>query len=103
MVARGVPFREAHAQVAQSFTVSELAPATTLTGNSSSNSPAPHSSPIDPLQVVGLRSSPGGPAPDAVDHQTEHARARLTAHRASISSLGRKVAYIEELLKEETK
>ena len=101
MVARGVPFRAAHVEVARSYAEAGTnAPAAEL-GEPGSGRPLENATGLDPLTEVGLRASPGGPAPSAVDRQCATARARLTAHRASLSSLGRKVALIEELLNEE--
>ncbi|MGA8303085.1 MAG: argininosuccinate lyase [Thermoplasmata archaeon] len=92
LVADGVPFREAHASVGRSY----------LAANSASPGSTPH---LPPFSEGGIasRATPGGPAPSAVDLQRDAARTRLTAHRASLSSLGRKVEQIEELLNEEKK
>lgn len=103
LVARGVPFREAHAEVARTFSGAGGAPApmpTVSAGLTQTPKPPPVT---DALQAVERRASPGGPAPTAVDIQSAQARARLTAHQASLSSLGRKVEHIEELLNEEKK
>jgi argininosuccinate lyase len=78
LVRQGVPFREAHEKVRA----------------------ASAAAPVDPRAAVALRASPGGPAPAAVRHQLSDARARLAAHVASLSSLGRKVEASEELLTE---
>jgi argininosuccinate lyase len=84
LVAQGVPFREAHETVARTLRTNSAAPAL----------------PVNPLAALEARSSPGGPAPRVVAVQLEHARRRLAAHTDSLSSLGRKVAHIEELLNE---
>ncbi|MGI0155274.1 MAG: argininosuccinate lyase [Thermoplasmata archaeon] len=89
MTVHGVPFREAHTEVGATF--------------DGSVDPTPGITPPEPGRAVELRRSPGGPAPSAVDAQSARARARLTAHRDSLSSLGRKVDRIEELLNEEKK
>ncbi len=80
--AAGVPFREAHAEVARTLGTTDPA------------------SPPDPLAAVALRSAPGGPAPATVRQQLAHARTRLAAHRDSLSSLARKVELVEDLLNE---
>lgn len=103
LVGRGVPFRDAHIEVRRAFdsrATADAAPDPSLLESREDLSAA---SAQNPLGAVGLRASPGGPAPPAVDEQCSRARARLSSHRASLSSLGRKVAHVEELLKEETK
>ena len=102
MVARGVPFRTAHAEVARSYAES-AEPSPPAIGGPSSAPSSEDVPALDPLRAIGLRTALGGPAPSAVDRQSAAARARLTAHRASLSSLGRKVELIEELLNEEKK
>jgi argininosuccinate lyase len=92
LVADGIPFREAHASIGRSY----------LAGDRASTGMTPHP-PLTPMEGVASRATPGGPAPAAVDLQRDAARARLTAHRASLSSLGRKVEQIEELVNEEKK
>jgi argininosuccinate lyase len=94
MVAKGVPFREAHAAVGRSYS-----------GPTSPEAAAPgaDAAPTDPSTAVGQRSSRGGPAPSAFEAQSARAHARLAAHRVSLSSLGRKVELVEELLNEEKK
>jgi argininosuccinate lyase len=101
LVARGVPFREAHTAVGRSYHPTGGALSGEAEDSSRSAGPESGESRSEPLAAIALRSSPGGPAPSAVDLQREQAHARLTAHRASLSSLGRKVEQIEELLNEE--
>ncbi len=86
LVRRGVPFRTAHTEVSRS---------SSPTGGRT----APDA--VDPASAVARRSAHGGPAPSAVAVQSQDAHARLAAHRASLSSLGRQVERIEELLNEE--
>ncbi|MCI4339549.1 MAG: argininosuccinate lyase [Thermoplasmata archaeon] len=87
LVAEGVPFREAHARIGQSY--------------ADRGAPGPTVLESNPVEAVRRRSSPGAPAPSAVAHQCLTARTRLVAHRASLSSLGRTVELAEELLNEE--
>jgi argininosuccinate lyase len=87
LVTDGVPFRQAHARVADWY---RAAPGG-----------LPNPSPIDPLAAIRRRSSAGGPAPSAVGHQCATARDRLAAQRVSLSSLGHTVELSEELLNEE--
>jgi argininosuccinate lyase len=103
LVARGVPFRAAHADVGRSFAAPAGDPAPLPDGLAESTGGVRGSPGPDPVRAVGLRASHGGPAPSAVDAQCSRARASLVAHQSSLSSLGRKVGHIEELLKEETK
>jgi len=93
MVAEGVPFREAHAAVALAY--SGPSP------SRPSSAPPAEVSPPDPRAALDRRASPGGPAPTSVERQSARASARLAAHRASLSLLGRKAGLIEELLNEE--
>ena len=86
LVANGTPFRAAHSEVGRSYPAD-------------GPSAAPRA--FDPSAAVGRRATHGGPAPSAVAVQSADARARLAAHRASLSSLDRKVGRIEELLNEE--
>ena len=90
LVASGVPFREAHATVTAAYAAG--APAALPTGSGSYDH--------DPLLALGRRASPGGPGPKAVATQIAHARERRTARCETLSSLGRKVELIEELLNE---
>jgi argininosuccinate lyase len=92
MVAKGIPFREAHGSVSRTYS-----------GTGRPTVAAAESVEIDPGAMVELRVSPGGPAPSIFEVQRGQAHARLTAHRASLSSLEPKVGLIEELLNEEKK
>ncbi|HZY71034.1 MAG TPA: argininosuccinate lyase [Thermoplasmata archaeon] len=83
LVASGVPFREAHESVA--------AAARTTGGE------AP---PFDPATALRARVTPGGPGPAAVRVQLERAHARRLERSTSLSSLGRRVDRVEELLNE---
>ncbi len=100
LVRAGTPFREAHEAVGAhlrahdgAFAAAELA---ALPGGSAETART-----LDPRTAVARRASPGGPAPAAVARQLDSARARLSGRRASLSSLDRKVALVEDLLKEE--
>jgi argininosuccinate lyase len=83
LVQDGVPFRTAHERLA-----------------SAPRSSDPTSPPPDPVQAIARRASPGGPAPASVHRQLAEARERLAGLTDSLSSLGRKVELVEELLKE---
>ncbi len=85
-VVEGLPFRSAHEEVTRTLDDAPVGGADVA---------------ADPLAAVGRRSTRGGPAPASVDRQLASAQARLAAHRRSLSSLGRKVELVEELLKEE--
>jgi len=86
LVAQGVPFRTAYGRIGETF------------AGSTHDSELPA---VDPRAAVGRRATHGGPAPSAVAAQSADARARLAAHRTSLSSLDRQVGRIEELLNEE--
>ncbi len=103
LVRHGTPFRAAHEAVGAHFRAgSDPADLTPL--RRSFPSAAPELDAVrDPATAVARRRTSGGPAPDAVAQQLELARARLAAHAASLSSLGRKVGLVEELLNEEEK
>jgi argininosuccinate lyase len=101
LVSRGVPFREAHEEISK-----------LLSGpGSGSRSEALHvrfpeataeiDTILDPQAAVDRRASPGGPGARAVGPQIALARARLRSRAESLSSLGRLVEQIEELVKEE--
>ncbi len=92
MVAQGMPFRDAHTAISRTYSGAGSP------GKSVSTTEEP---PADASKAVEMRISPGAPAPAQFETQRAHAVARLTAHRASLSSLGRKVELIEELLNEE--
>ncbi len=103
LVARGLPFREAHSQVARAYSgrggsISSRSDRTTAPPTAAGTD---FGSDSDPQSAIALRASAGGPAPSAVEVQDTLARARLAVHRATLSSLGRKVEHIEELLNEE--
>jgi len=103
LVAQGVPFRTAHESVNQLY-----AAASGPVDSASVQAGLPllrsqDSGLLDPTAALARRASPGGPGPQAVARQVVTARARLAARVASLSSLDRKVALIEELLEEERK
>ncbi|MCI4372524.1 MAG: argininosuccinate lyase [Thermoplasmata archaeon] len=99
LVARGVPFREAHEAVSAHFlaTGGRLDPAGI--GEIPGVDPSLATS-LDVRSALLRRSTPGGPGPSAVAKQLESARSRSAARRDSLSSLGRKVGLVEELLNE---
>jgi argininosuccinate lyase len=94
LAVQGVPFREAHTTVGRTF--SEAPRPSRPLEIAAGGEPPP-----DARIALDLRATPGGPAPSAVDVQIVRARARLADHQTSLSSLGRKVERIEELLTEE--
>ncbi|HTT73291.1 MAG TPA: argininosuccinate lyase [Thermoplasmata archaeon] len=95
LVARGIPFREAHETVGAWYRQQSPGAAA---------SALPDGSPVPPpRQALARRVSPGGPSPSALAVQFDRARARAAAHAASLSSLGRSVELVEELLNEERK
>ena len=102
LVARGVPFREAHDLVRSAALSAPGAPASgAVTVPVPSGGPALELS-IDPSIALARRVSPGGPGPAQVRAQLERARQQRDRRRASLSSLVRKVEQIEELVNEGT-
>ena len=102
LVRHGVPFREAHERVGHYV----RDPQATLDSASALRA-LPDLGPeavriFDPAQVLSRRASRGGPSPVAVAQQLARAQEAVHAHASSLSSLGRRVELIEELLKEET-
>ncbi len=83
LVVQGVPFREAHEQV-------RAGRAETAEG------------PVAPPAALARRRGSGSPGPEALRAQITSAHRRLDERRASLSSLGRKVEQIEELVNQET-
>jgi len=103
LVAQGVPFRSAHESVNQLYAAAS-GPVDVPTIHAGFPTLNPQlSALLDPAAALERRSSPGGPAPREVARQVTAARTRLATRAASLSSLDRKVALIEELLKEEPK
>ena len=100
LVGRGVPFREAHeAVVGWAATADGPAdPARLTEAIPAVGSDAAHL--LDLSTALARRASPGGPSPRAVHHQLNLARRRLAARADSLSSLGRTVEQIEELVHE---
>jgi argininosuccinate lyase len=99
LVARGVPFREAHETVSAHFlsTGGRLDPA--RVGEIAGVDPAVASS-LNARSALARRVTPGGPGPAVLPHQIATARSRLATRRGSLSSLDRKVGLVEELLNE---
>ena len=98
LAVHGVPFREAHeavvSWVASGGNPQDLARiAERFPGAAPDLGPA-----LDPAAAVERRSSPGGPGSTAFSAQLQLARDRLSARSVSLSSLGRKVEQIEELV-----
>jgi argininosuccinate lyase len=103
LVRHGTPFREAHEAVGAQFRASSGALDSAALGAEFPKARDDLVALADPKRAVARRSVPGGPAPASVAAQLTRARARLAAHAASLSSLGRKVELTEELLNEERK
>jgi argininosuccinate lyase len=100
LVARGVPFREAHESVSAHFlaTGGRLDPA--RVGEIAGVDPA-FAAALDVHAVLARRITPGGPGPRALSAQLARARSQWAARRDSLSSLDRKVELVEALLNEE--
>jgi argininosuccinate lyase len=100
LVGRGVPFREAHEAVSAHFLSTggrlDLAHGNPIPGVDPS-----FSSSLDATSALARRSTPGGPGPSALRAQLAAARSAVAVRRDSLSSLGRKVGLVEELLNEE--
>ncbi|HYA11228.1 MAG TPA: argininosuccinate lyase [Thermoplasmata archaeon] len=102
LVARGVPFREAH-ELVRSAVLAR--PAATLPGTLQAASPSGADVvelSTDPAAGLARRRVRGGPGPAAFRLQLDRARRQRDARHASLSSLVRKVEQIEELVNEGT-
>ncbi|HTP54620.1 MAG TPA: argininosuccinate lyase [Thermoplasmata archaeon] len=101
LVARGVPFREAHEEVARQASAGSgtFDPAALRARFPSIGGDV--ATALDPTTAVDRRSSPGGPGAAAFGRQVALARERIRSRAESLSSLGRLVEQIEELVKEE--
>jgi argininosuccinate lyase len=100
LVRQGVPFRTAHEEVAR---LVRDAGGTIDAGNVRATFPQMGASVeilLDPAHALEGRTTPGGPSPAMVRVQLEQAHRQLAAQGQSLSSLGRRVELIEELLKE---
>lgn len=100
LVRRGVPFREAHEEVARFV---RATPGPWDAGTVRSGLPQIGTAAnrlLDAGQALEGRTTPGGPGPDAVRLQITTARARMGARADSLSSLALRVELVEELLKE---
>ena len=98
LAARGVPFREAHEEVANAGPTGLSADALRTRFPQAAHDVDPL---FDPGVAIDRRSSPGGPGAAAFGRQLALARARLAARSDSLSSLGRLVEQTEELVTEE--
>jgi argininosuccinate lyase len=102
LVARGVPFRDAHEVVRSSLLVAgHDGPAGTVRVPANAAGATLELS-TDPASALARRTSPGGPGPAAVAAQLDRARRQRDGRRQSLSSLVRKVEQIEELVNEGT-
>ncbi|MGP8078351.1 MAG: argininosuccinate lyase [Thermoplasmata archaeon] len=101
LVSQGVPFREAHEEVAK--LVSGAPPGLDASALRARFPQARGDVAriLDPQAAADRRASPGGPGTAAIGPQIALARARLRSRAESLSSLGRQVEQIEELVKEE--
>jgi argininosuccinate lyase len=102
LVARGVPFREAHDLVRAAVLVPAAAGPKAILRVSTPLGGAAVELPTEPTSALARRRSAGGPGPAALQVQMTLARQRADARRASLSSLARKVEQIEELVNEGT-
>ena len=100
-VLEGVPFRSAHESVVALYAPPPAAGGPSPSPGSPSGMDPKLATLFDPTSALERRASPGGPSPPEVARQLTTARAQLAARVASLSSLERKVALIEELLREE--
>ena len=89
LVRTGIDFRSAHERVRASG----------REGHDASRGADTAADPPTPaLDALTRRASPGGPSPASVRQQLADLRERLAALQTSLSSLGRKVERVEELL-----
>jgi len=103
LVAQGVPFRAAHESVGRLY-ASTNGPVDAAAVRAGIPALAPElPGLLEPAAALGRRGSPGGPSTNEVARQLAKARERLMARAASLSSLHRKVALVEEWLEEEQK
>ena len=102
LVARGVPFRQAHEAV------SKFLSAGTPIDSDSLRAFHPKfgedvAAILDPRAAVSRRTTPGGPAPDAVRAQLAKARDALGLERYSLSKHAESVQLVHDILTEESK
>ncbi len=100
LVARGMPFRSAHAAVGSVYSPPSRPTGETL-GAALGLSVEVIAEGLDPAHALARRASAGGPAPIEVARQITAAEASLAAGRDFLSSLDRQAELIEELLSEE--
>ncbi|MFZ0892546.1 MAG: argininosuccinate lyase [Thermoplasmata archaeon] len=86
----GVPFRQAHEEVAKRYAHEGGSPGALLLGPEIT----------DPSEALKTRSSPGGPSPRSVQTQLERARESLDHALQSLSELHAKDERVEEILRE---
>lgn len=103
LVRHGVPFREAHEVVGTHFRTAQDPTDPALLRATFPGTGPDLVSALDASNAASRRISPGGPGPTAIARQIALARTVLSARSSSLSSLGRKVELIEELLTEEQK
>jgi argininosuccinate lyase len=101
LVARGMPFREAHETVGRLRTGATGAPDLSALRTRFPEAEAAIDALLDPAEARRRRNSPGGPGAAALGRQIALARERLRTRSESLSSLGRVVESTEELVKEE--
>lgn len=100
LVRAGVPFREAHEEVAR-FVRDAKGPWDANGVRAAFPQIGPAVGPLlDPARALENRQTPGGPGPAVVRAQLSQARARIGAQRRFLSSLDERVGLIEEILKE---
>lgn len=99
LVVRGVPFREAHEEVAAFFAAAEVDESSLAAFGARSGVDVEGL--LDPAAAVARRNTPGGPAPEAVREQAEAARDALGLELHTLSKHAESVRIIDAILKEE--
>jgi argininosuccinate lyase len=103
LVARGVPFREAHETVAGYLADRGGRIDAKSLRASSPKFGADVAEILDPRTAIHRRKSPGGPAPEAVRVQIAHVRDALRRERRSLSKHAASVDLVETMVREEKK
>ena len=99
LVRQGIPFRAAHESVGAVYARPDAVSPEVLRAVLGTGA-ADAATWTDPVRAIERRGSPGGPAPLEVARQLAHARSRLATRLESLSSLGRKVERVQELVRE---
>ena len=102
LVAKGVPFREAHGTVAEFLSTHEKVDAKSLR-EFSAKFREDVGELLDVRRAVSRRNTPGGPAPEAVLAQLGRAKDTLGLERYALSKHAESVQIVHEILREEPK